>query len=171
MDLTKRPVLISRKVLLTYSLRKNIVELFRGGFFALPLKLLLFNSFTIIAAFFSAEYIPDSLDEAKYWFQRSGAIVTLVTIWVEVKLLNIISKRDIFNEITDLKVTLSHHISNFNVTMLDDGEARKAKKGDIEFIRSQTKNRAKFFNGVVFLNLIIGTVIWAYGDLIYLSIV
>ena len=156
---------------MTYSLRKNIVELFRGGFFALPLKLLLFNSLIIIVAFISAEYIPDSLDEAKYWFQRSGAIVTLVTIWVEVKLLNIISERDIFNELTDLRVTLSHHISNFNVTMLADGEARKAKGGDVEFIRSQTKNRAKFFNGAVFLNLVIGTVIWAYGDLIYLSIV
>lgn len=50
-------------------------------------------------------------------------------------------------------------------------EARKAKEGDIEVMRSQTKNRAKFFNGVVFLNLVIGTVIWAYGDLIYLNIV
>lgn len=134
MDLTKRAVLISRKVFLTYSLKKNIVELFRGGFFALPLKLFLFNSLTIIAAFFSAEYIPDSLDEAEYWFQRSGAIVTLVTIWVEVKLLNIISKRDIFNEIIDLKVTLSHHISNFDVIMLDDGEARKANKGDLIYL-------------------------------------
>ena len=170
MNLTKRSILISRKVFLTYSLRKNIVELFRGGFFAIPLKLFLFNSLIVIGAFLSAEYIPESLDEAKYWFQRSGAIVTLVTIWVEVKLLNIISKRDIFNEITDLKVALSHHIANFGVTMIADGEARKANKDDIEFIRTQTKNRAKFFNGVVFLNLAIGTVIWAYGDLIYLSI-
>ena len=154
---------------MTYSIRKNIVDLFRGGFFALALKLVLFNCLIILIAFLSAEYVPESFDESKYWFQRSGAIVTLVTVFVEVKLLNIISKRDIFNEILNLKVALSNHIPNFGGgTMLGGG---KVNNDDVEFIISQTKNRANFFNGVVHINLFIGTLIWAYGDLIYLSIV
>jgi hypothetical protein len=156
---------------LSYSLRKNIVDLFRGGFFVLPLKLVILNLLIIITAFLTAKYVPDSFGESKYWFQRSGALVTLITIWVEVKLLDIISKRSIFNEIIDLKVTLSHFIPNFNVTIIDENKARKTNSDDIEFIRNQTKNRAKFFNGVVFINLVIGTIIWAYGDLIYINII
>lgn len=94
----------------------------------------------------------------------------MITIWIEVKLVNKISQREIFNEIVGLKVTLSHFIPNFDVTLLGEKEARKANSDDIEKIRKQTKNRAKFFNGVIFFNLALGTLTWAYGDIIYLSL-
>ena len=155
---------------MSYSLRKNIVDLFRGGFFVLPLKLVIINLFIIITAFISAKYIPDSFGESKYWFQRSGALVSLITIWVEVKFLDIISKRTIFNEIIGLKDMLSHHIPGINVMFIDEDKERKNNSDNIQFIKDQTKNRARFFNGVVFINLVIGTLVWAYGDLIYKNI-
>ena len=154
---------------MTYSIRKNIVDLFRGGFFALPLKLVLFNCLIIFIAFVSAKYIPESFDESKYWFQRSGAIVTLVTIWVEVKLVDIIAKRSIFNEIFGLKQSINNHLPNYHTITIDENEMRDTTKEDITHFKAQTKNRANFFNAIIFINLITGTVIWAYGDLIYIS--
>jgi hypothetical protein len=159
-----------RKAVLSYSIRKNIADLFRGGFFVLPTKLIVFNSVIILIAFFSAKYIPSSLGEPEFWFQRSGALVTLITIWVEIRLLDIISKRDMFNQITELKVALSHHITNFSVTTIDGNKARATNGEDIDFFKAQTKNRANFFNGVIFINLVLGTLIWAYGDLMYINI-
>lgn len=152
---------------MSYSLRKNLVELYRGGFFKLPLKLTLFNVGIVLAAFYSAKYIPVAWDDPKVWFQRSGALVTLATIWVEVKLLNKISEREVFNEVFALKVSLSNHIQNFHVSMIGENEFRKANQGDVKHIKAQTKNRANFFNIVIFLNMLVGTLIWAYGDIIF----
>lgn len=150
---------------------KNTVDLFRSGFFKIPFRLLSLNLLIIISAYFSASYIPDTFGESEYWFQRSGALVTLITIWFEVKILDVISERKIFNEISDLKVTLSYHIPNFSVTILSEEGGRKATSNDMELSRKGTRKHSRFYNGIVFTNFVVGTFIWAYGDLIYINMI
>jgi hypothetical protein len=148
----------------------NVKNLYKFGYFSWPFKLVILNFIILLSAFFSASNIPECLGEPEVWFQRSGALITLITVWIEVKLLEMISKKSMLDEINSLKEMLSHRIPNFKVAILTEDGGRDANQDDIMYFRAQTKKRATFFNVLVFINIFVGTLIWAYGDLIYKNI-
>ena len=111
----------------------------------------------------------ETLGEPGLWFQRSGALVCLITLCFEIKLMGVISERKMSDKVNVLRIEMDNlnPDNSSSVYMIGENGARPASFDDGRLLVEHTEKRANLVNWVLLLNAMLGTLVWAYGDLLF----
>ena len=111
----------------------------------------------------------ETLGEPGLWFQRSGALVCLITLCFEIKLMGVISERKMSDKVNVLRIEMDNlnPDNSSSVYMIGENGARPASFDDGRLLVEHTEKRANLVNWVLLLNAMLGTLVWAYCDLLF----
>ena len=111
----------------------------------------------------------ETLGEPGLWFQRSGALVCLITLCFEIKLMGVISERKMSDKVNVLRIEMDNlnPDNSSSVYMIGENGARPASFDDGRLLVQHTEKRANLVNWVLLLNAMLGTLVWAYCDLLF----
>ncbi|AMJ94019.1 hypothetical protein AVL56_06640 [Alteromonas stellipolaris] len=131
--------------------------------------ILFINLVVLIVAASTGLAYSETLGEPGLWFQRSGALVCLITLCFEIKLMGVISERKMNDKVNVLRIDMAelNPDNNSSVYMIGENGARPASFNDGKLLVEHTEKRATLVNWVLLSNAMIGTLVWAYGDLLF----
>jgi hypothetical protein len=111
-------------------------------------------------------WMPD-IDKAHVWFQRCGSLITIISLLME-----LYRQKSVSNLSDEVDFIDSEHRNNTIKETLKDGLAahcvREADKSEKQNIEKWVTIKTNLYPVVNFVIAALGTVIWGYGDLIYL---
>ena len=83
--------------------------------------------------------------------------------------MGVISERKMNDKVNVLRIDMAelNPDNNSSVYMIGENGARPASFNDGKLLVEQTEKRATLVNWVLLLNAMIGTLVWAYGDLLF----
>lgn len=83
--------------------------------------------------------------------------------------MGVISERKMSDKVNVLRIEMSNlnPDNNSSVYMIGENGARPASFDDGKLLVEYTGKRASLVNWVLLLNAMLGTLVWAYGDLLF----
>lgn len=164
------------------SLLKTIKRRYGGGFVVdHTFYLVTINLGFLIVALSTAHYFS----QPELWFQRVGSVMSIFTLAFELMLISrfyrFSRQRDRYQmmlllqqyakEEDEFKDKDRDHTTKSNQELQkkldDDIETTKA---DVEKLEGHWSQRQKLSQIIIFINVTVSTLIWGYGDLIYLAV-
>lgn len=163
-------------------LLKNIKRRYGGGFVVdHSFYLVTINLLFIIAALSTSHYFV----QPELWFQRVGSVMSIFTLAFELALISRFHRFSRQRDQYQMMLLLQKHAKaedehkdcdNDHTTKSNQDLQNKlavaiaTTKADVEKLEGRWSQRQKLSQIIIFINVTVSTLIWGYGDLIYLAI-
>ncbi len=112
-------------------------------------------------------------EHPELWFQRVGSLMSVFTLAFELMLINRFNRFSRQRDNNQTMMLLEKHLPDFKESLTREASTASTlpEKSSVDKMEIRWTRREKLSQLIIFINVAIGTIIWGYGDLIYLFMI